>query len=229
MFTTGDRDTVRIFAWGAGGQEPGSQQRQGGSSSSPTRNKKADVSYGQEAGADAMDARWLQWLRAGARGSYQFVEDTVVELHLSPAAFPEVVVVVLETLPVGLELVQAVSVDILDAMTGQYLPLRLKAVSKDSNIHASGTARHLPALLQAVDLSAAIGLVLALHEVVIESLAAVSNKISCTHKRCRCGTDLLDLGDVVGHGRGVHQDSLVEAVRRGYRLAFHVDFEGRSN
>lgn len=65
---------------------------------------------------DAMDASRLQQLKAGACGSYQFVEDAVVELHLGPAAFPELVVVVLETLPVGLELIQAVGVDVLDAV-----------------------------------------------------------------------------------------------------------------
>jgi hypothetical protein len=41
VFTTGDRDTVRIFAWGASEQEPGSRGHQGGSSLGPTRNKKS--------------------------------------------------------------------------------------------------------------------------------------------------------------------------------------------
>jgi len=85
----------------------------------------------------------------------------------------------------------------------------------DRNIHASSTARHLPALLQAIDLPAAVGLVLALHKVVIEGLAPVSDEISRAHERRRCGTDFFHLGDVVGHGGGVHQDSLVEAVRGG--------------
>lgn len=128
------------------------------------------------------------------------------------------VVVVLETLPVGLELVEAVGVDVLDAARGQYLRPNSK-INNRNNVHASGTARHLPALLQAVDLPAAIGLVLALHEVVIEGLAAVSNEIGCTHQGRRCGTDLLHLGNVIGHGRGVHQDSLVEAVRGGIEVS----------
>lgn len=83
------------------------------------------------------------------------------------------------------------------------------------NIHTSGTARHLPTLLQAIDLSAAVGLVLAFHEVVIVGLAAVSNEVCCAHERCRCRTDLVDLGDMVGHGGGVHQGGLIEAVRGG--------------
>lgn len=41
VFTTGGRGTVRIFAWGASEQEPGSRGRQGGSSSSPKLNKKS--------------------------------------------------------------------------------------------------------------------------------------------------------------------------------------------
>lgn len=92
------------------------------------------------------------------------------------------------------------------------------------HIHASGTARDLPAFLQAVELSAAVGLVLALHEVVIVSLAAVSNEVGRAHQRRRCGTNFLDLGDVVGHGGGVHQDGLTEAVRGGMSV-FHVQLD----
>lgn len=88
------------------------------------------------------------------------------------------------------------------------------------NVHASGTARHLPTLLQAVELPAAVGLLLALHEIVIVGLAAVSDEVGRAHKRRRCGTNFLDLGDVVGHGGGVHQDGLVEAVRGGMSV-FH--------
>lgn len=88
------------------------------------------------------------------------------------------------------------------------------------NIHASSTARHLPAFLQAVELPAAVGLILALHEVVIVSLAAVSDEVRRAQERRRCGTNFLDLGDVVGHGGGVHQDGLVEAVRGGMSV-FH--------
>jgi hypothetical protein len=57
-------------------------------------------------------------------GAYQFVENTFAKVHLSLAALPQVVVVVLEALPVGLELIQAVGVDILETVTGQFLSLR---------------------------------------------------------------------------------------------------------
>jgi hypothetical protein len=57
-------------------------------------------------------------------GAYQFVENTLAEVHLSLAALPQVVVVVLEALPVGLELIQAVGVDVLETVTGQFLSLR---------------------------------------------------------------------------------------------------------
>lgn len=57
-------------------------------------------------------------------GAYQFVENTLAKVHLSLAALPQVVVVVLEALPVGLELIQAVGVDILETVTGQFLSLR---------------------------------------------------------------------------------------------------------
>lgn len=58
--------------------------------------------------------------------SYQFVKDTGVKLHLSSAALPEVVVVVVKTFPVGLELVKAVGIDVLDAVTGSISPSQPK-------------------------------------------------------------------------------------------------------
>lgn len=51
--------------------------------------------------------------------SYQFIKDAAVERNFGPAALPQLVVVVLEALPVGLELVEAVGVDVLDTATGQ--------------------------------------------------------------------------------------------------------------
>lgn len=81
---------------------------------------------------------------------------------------------------------------------------------RGKNIHASSTARNLAPLLQAVNLAATVRLVLALHVVVVEGLAPVANEVGCTEQGCRCGANLLDLGDVVRHGGGVHQDMLVE-------------------
>lgn len=48
--------------------------------------------------------------------TYQLIKNTLVEVHLGSAALEHVVVVVLEALPVSLELRQAVGVDILDTM-----------------------------------------------------------------------------------------------------------------
>ena len=80
--------------------------------------RKMLVSFSPGVIADVMDARRSRCTKARGHISYQFIEDTVVKLHLGPAAFPELVVVVLETLPVGLELVEAVGVDVLDAAKG---------------------------------------------------------------------------------------------------------------
>lgn len=47
-------------------------------------------------------------------GAYQVCEDTFVQVELGAATLEQVVVVILETLPVGFELLEAVGVDILD-------------------------------------------------------------------------------------------------------------------
>jgi hypothetical protein len=161
--------------------------------------------------------------------AYQLVEDAAVEGHLGLAALEEVVVVILEAVSVGLELVEAVGVDILDtvvrtiSVSCSAYPLRVTESAirffpntlRAKYIHASSAARHLAPLLQALDLPAAISLVLALHEIVVESLAAVANEVRRTAQECRGGANLLHLGDVVRHGGGVHEDMLVEPVGRG--------------
>lgn len=127
------------------------------------------------------------------RSAYQLVEDAVVEGHLGLAALEEVVVVVLEAVGVSLELVEAVGVNVLDAVRercqlASLLPLRQLNRQPDcfpnahwaKYIHASSAARHLAPLLQALELSAAVALVLALHIVVVECLAAVTNEVRST-------------------------------------------------
>lgn len=52
--------------------------------------------------------------------AYQFLEDAAVEGLLGLAALEKVVVVVLEAVPVFLELLQAVGVDVLDTVNSQY-------------------------------------------------------------------------------------------------------------
>lgn len=161
--------------------------------------------------------------------AYQLVEDAAVERYLGLAALEEVVVVVLEAVGVSLELVEAVGVDILDTVARTIsvsclvysLRVPKSAIRfffqtrRRKYIHASSAARHLAPLLQALNLPAAISLVLALHEIVVESLAAVANEIRRAGQECRGGTNLLHLGDVVRHGGGVHEDMLVEPVGRG--------------
>lgn len=48
------------------------------------------------------------------RETHQLFKNTAVHGHLGLSAFPQVLVVILETFPVGRELLQAVGVDILD-------------------------------------------------------------------------------------------------------------------
>lgn len=160
--------------------------------------------------------------------TYQLVKDTLVQVHLRPAALEKVVVVVLEALPVSLELRQAVGVDILDTVIESAqrsflddppcLHNNRQPKCKRRNVHASSTACDLATLLQAIELPAAIALVLALHEVIVVGLAALTDKVGGAEKGCGSGAELLDLRDVVRHGRGVHEDFLVETVRRGMGL-----------
>lgn len=51
--------------------------------------------------------------------SYQFVKDTLVQRHFGLAALELVVVVVLKAVGMGLELLEAVGVDVLDTVAGQ--------------------------------------------------------------------------------------------------------------
>lgn len=48
--------------------------------------------------------------------TYKLLKHTTVQLHLWLSALPHVVVVVLEALPVRVELLQAVRIDVLDAV-----------------------------------------------------------------------------------------------------------------
>lgn len=119
------------------------------------------------------------------------------------------------------ERLQAVGVDVLDSAG---IPIVISIhfsgdshhsmgelnIEHGDNIHASRTARHLSTLLQTVQLSAPVRLVLALHEVVVVGLAAVSDKVRRAVQRRRRSTDLLHLGDVIGHGGRVDQHLLVK-------------------
>lgn len=74
-----------------------------------------------------------------------------------------------------------------------------------SDIHALRTPSDLPSLLQTLNLALAIGVRLALHEVVVVRLASRTDEVGCAHERCAAGAYLVDLGDVIWEGRGVDE------------------------
>jgi hypothetical protein len=87
-------------------------------------------------------------------------------------------------------------------------PFRV-GTSEDS-IHASRTPGDLAALLHAVELAAAVGLGLAHHVVIIVVLASRANKERSAEEGRRTGSELFDLGDVVGQRGCVDEGLLVE-------------------
>lgn len=84
--------------------------------------------------------------------THQVVKNTLIQPPLHLPALPQLVVVVVQTLPMLSEFVQATLVDICQ--------------------HTRGTTGHLSTLLQALSLALAIGLGLADHEVIVEGFAA---------------------------------------------------------
>lgn len=117
------------------------------------------------------------------RRTNQLLEHTTVQIHLRLSAFPHVVVVVFEAFPVGSELLQAVGIDILDPTPKSASSLLCISLSEVTSvyIHTCGAAGDFAALLETFNLSSAIGLLFALHVIVIISLAAVSNEVGCAH------------------------------------------------
>lgn len=65
-------------------------------------------------------------------------------------------------------------------------------------VHASRTPGDLAAFLHAVKLSPAVGLGLAHHVVIVVGLASRADEERGTQEGRRTGSELLDLGDVVG-------------------------------
>lgn len=82
--------------------------------------------------------------------THQLLKDTVVQWSFPPSALPQLLVVVLQALPVFPELFEAALVNVFE--------------------DTGGAPCHLAALAQAVDLASAIGLGLAVHVVVISTL-----------------------------------------------------------
>jgi hypothetical protein len=77
-------------------------------------------------------------------------------------------------------------------------------------IHASGTPGNLAALLHALQLSPAVRLGLAHHVIIVVGLAPRANEERSAEQGRRTGSELLDLGDVVGQRGGVDEGLLVE-------------------
>lgn len=106
-------------------------------------------------------------------------EDTLVKECLSLSAATELVVVLLQTLPVESELVETALVDVLN--------------------DGDGTSGDSSALLETVDGAGALGLFSAQHEVIVVRLALGANEVGCRQERSRGGSDLDNVGHVVGH------------------------------
>lgn len=145
--------------------------------------------------------------------TYQVVKDTLVELPFGLAALPQLVVVVVKALPVLAELLEAVLVDILDAVSTHVSRIGLCGrwvLVAQWDVHAGGTAGDAAALLQTLELALAGVLGLALHVVIVVGAAAGADEERGGEQRGRSGANLLDGGDRVGEGGGVDEDLLVE-------------------
>jgi hypothetical protein len=129
-----------------------------------------------------------------SRADSQVLKYTFVQLPFRSTTLPQLLVVVVQALPVCPEHVQAALIDILN--------------------HAGRTACDLATLLQALGLALAVGLRLAEHEVVIVGFAACTDEEAGGEKGSGRCADFLDLRDVVGERSGVNEDLLVETGRR---------------
>lgn len=161
--------------------------------------------------------------------TYNLLKDTLVQLPLGRPALPELLVVVVEALPVLAELLEAGLVDVVETAkqsNGSAHTARLDGASGDReelagvprgvrNIHASCAAGDSPALLQALELALAGVLGLALHVVIVVVAAAGADEERCGQEGSGAGADLIDLGDRVGQGGGIVENLLVEAAEEG--------------
>lgn len=125
-------------------------------------------------------------------------------------------VVVLQAVPVPSELFQTVLVDVCQPVHIRHIsaifpcaPYDLPHHSTGENtriyIHTLRTPRHFAALLQTVNLALAVGLGLALHEVIIVGLAASANEVCRAEQGSRGGANLLDFWDRRREGSGVDE------------------------
>ena len=77
--------------------------------------------------------------------------------------------------------------------------------------HTRRASRDFPTLLQTLCLALAVGLVFAVHEVIVVGFAAGTDEEGGGEQGRGGGADFWDLGDAVGEGSGVDEDLLVEA------------------
>lgn len=87
-------------------------------------------------------------------------------------------------------------------------------------VHARGAAGDSASLLQAVHLSVAGLLGLALHVVIVVLAASGANEEGGGQQRSRAGTDFLDGGNILWKRSGVDEDLLVEPVYLGKKEAW---------
>jgi hypothetical protein len=79
------------------------------------------------------------------------------------------------------------------------------------NIHAGGTSGNSSALLQALKLSSARVVVLALHVIIVVVAASGADEEGGRKKRRRAGTNLLDSRNIRGQRSGVDKHLLRES------------------
>lgn len=166
----------------------------------------------------------------------------MVELPLNLTALPELVVVVVEALPVLAELVQTMVIDVVDAaftptlLASAPLPAALAPWEWEAgtgafrrcvgdmqrnkisgyrlvDVHTGSASRDAATLLQAFELSLARVLGLALHVIIVVGAASSADEERGGKQRGGCRADLLDSGDRVRKRRGVIEHLLVEAAR----------------
>lgn len=116
----------------------------------------------------------------------------------------------------GTELVQALLVDVADAANCQHF---CQSPVVRSSLHARRTPGDLATLFHALKLSSAVRLGLAHHVVIVVGLASRADEEGGAKEGCRTGSELLDLGDVVGQRSGVDEGLLVEAAQCQYHYS----------
>jgi hypothetical protein len=86
-----------------------------------------------------------------------------------------------------------------------YTHIYIPKKQEGRNIHALRTPCNLAPLLQTVDLALAIGICLALHEVIVEGLAARADEVGCAKEGCAAGTYFFDGRYARGQGSRVDE------------------------